>query len=121
MALLASSICCWLGGDTEGVGARLGPGAGVGSAAYAGPPSGVTSRTPASTLPTNTARQQISPALPRSRPTSGTTRQTRQRHASAREDHRRPVTEQALVGGDPDARTFDLTPLGLAAQLPGQL
>src|SRR5690348_2669931 len=106
MASLASSICCWLGGDNEGVGARLGPGAGVGSAACAGPPS----RAPASALATTRARAQPT-ALPRSRRTCGTTTQTRQRHASAREDHRRAVTEQALVRRDADARPFDLANL----------
>src|SRR5207244_1087284 len=39
----------------------------------------------------------------------------------ALQDHRRAVTEQALVDGEADACTLDLAPLGLAPQLPGEL
>src|ERR671917_169858 len=39
----------------------------------------------------------------------------------ARDDHRRTVPEQALVGGDADPGALDLATGGLALQLPGQL
>src|SRR5918999_2858255 len=36
-------------------------------------------------------------------------------------DHAGAVAEQALVDGEADGGTLDLAPVGLAAQLPGQL
>src|SRR5690606_24563313 len=40
---------------------------------------------------------------------------------SAPHDHRGPVAEESLVGGDADAGALDLSALGLSAQLPGEL
>src|SRR5690606_11474491 len=41
--------------------------------------------------------------------------------ASARDDDRGAVAEEALVHGHADLRALDLAALGLAAQLPGEL
>src|SRR4051812_18211615 len=54
----------------------------------------------------------------------GSTRVSSSRHARTglhAQDHRGAVAEEPLVGGEADLRVLDLSTLGLAAQLPGDL